>query len=574
MAQRMPNVQNHRREFIKNTIAIGSAIGLAGCIGDDDDFVDFGIEEDTEYEEVEPVSWLTLSREDNPDYFEEAQQSHSMLADLGFSFDETVQESGAWVDTLFDKDYDCATIGWSNTVERLFPYYNLYFSFHSQFAGEGGGNFSEWTSEEYDETVEAFASEMDLEDRQEMAFQCQEILAKNVPVIYTTHPATLNAHNTDLFTGWEKMIGGFPYFNPISLRTAEGDPDTVVYGTVSPPEQYPNFMGHTGPQAVFLHKLNYDPLVQMDTDGNPVAEGAAEDWEVVDDTTIDVTLRDGMTWHDGEPVTVEDVKFTWDYAVEHGIPYLAADIAPYESSEILDDRTVRFNLETPFGGFISVSMYRLPILPEHVWDGITEEEGLDHPSQWGDPDMTGCGPFQMVSYDPGNRIRFEKFEDHYAADEYDFDTLIYDIYGTNTTVVGDLIGGEVTFASDLGVTDWERADDEDHVDAEATGTIQANGIFINTDNEPFNDVLVRQAMAYAIDSQLILDTVHQGMGEIARSPVTPDNETYHNPDVEAYERNMEQARDLLVEAGLGAEDGTLMKPVDWEPTVEYVGLDE
>ena len=62
----------------------------------------------------------------------------------------------------------------------------------------------------------------------------------------------------------------------------------------------------------------------MCTTGRPIAEGAAKDWQVVDDTTIEVTLRQGMTWHDGESVTPEDVKFTWDYATKHGIPYLAS----------------------------------------------------------------------------------------------------------------------------------------------------------------------------------------------------------------------------------------------------------
>ena len=568
-----------RRRFLKQAVASGTIVGIAGCSGngngDPSPSGTEDLDEGTEYEEVPPINWLTLSREDNPTYYEEAQQSQAMLEEIGFTFEEDVYESGQWADTLFAKDYDIATIGWSNTVERLFPYYNLFFSFHSQYSGEGGGNFSNLESDRYDETVENFAAEVDDERSRELAFECQEILADNVPVAYTTHPSALIAHNTDLFTGWDPMVGEWAYFNPTSLKSAEnqGETDTIVLATTSPPEQYPNFISHTGPQAVFLHKLNYDPLVQMDVTGQPIAEGAAEGWEIVDDTTIDVTLREGMTWHDGESVTPEDVKFTWDYATEYGIPYLASDIEPYDSSEILDDQTIRFNLEDPFAGFIPVSLYRVPIIPQHIWDGITEEEDLDNPGQWNDPDMTGSGPFQMVNYEPGNRIVFEKFEDHYHADEYDFDSIVYNIYGTNSTAIGDVISGSATIAQAVGYTDWQRAEDSESTEAIDNPSIQANGQFLNMDSEPLNDLLVRQAIAYGLNRTELAQTVHQGYAEVAVSPVAPANDEYHNPDVNAYEYNVEQAQSLLEEAGFRYDGDTLVKPVDWEPTQKFVDGD-
>ncbi|WP_313693476.1 ABC transporter substrate-binding protein [Halorarum halobium] len=570
---------SHRRKFLKRAAVTGSLVGLAGCQGDGGDATPAETqtpEPGVEYEEVDAVSWLTLSREDNPGYYEEAQQAMGMLEEIGFQFDESVYESGQWVNTLFAKDYDIANIGWSNTVERLFPYYNLYFSFHSQYAGPDGGNFSNFVSDEYDQAVENFASEMDEDARQELAYRCQEILARNVPTAFTTHPSSLIAHNTEEFSGWDPMVGEWAYFNPTTLKSAtrQAGDGTVVFATTAPPEQYPNFMSHTGPAAVFLHKLNYDPLVQMSTTGRPIAEGAAESWEVVDDTTIDVTLRSGMTWHDGEPVTPEDVKFTWDYATEHGIPYLASDIEPYESSEVTGENSIRFTLSNPFAGFIPVSMYRVPIIPQHVWEGVTAENDLDHPGQWENPDMTGSGPFRMVNYEPGNRIVFEKHADHYAAGEYDFDSIVYNIYGTNSTAVGDVINGNATFTQGLGYTDWQRAQNSDTAEAIENPSIQANGLFFNVNNEPFNDVLVRQAMAYALNRTEIAQTVHQGYAQPAKSPVAPANEGYHNPDVAAYEFSLQQARSLLEESGFRYEGDTLMKPVDWEPTTEYVSVSD
>lgn len=579
---------SQRREFLKQLGVVGTVAGLAGCSGDGGQNTPAGgttetdtpaetktLEPDTEYEDVPEFSWLTLARGDNPVYYEEAQQAQSMLEELGFRFSEDVYESGQWVDTLFAKEYDLANIGWSNTVERLFPYYNLYFSFHSQYAGEGGGNFMNWTSDDYDTAVENFAAEMDDDARQELAFRCQEIIAQNAPVAMMTHPASLIAHNTQEYSGWDPMVGEWAYFNPTTLKTGvdEAGDGTVIFATTSPPEQYPNFMSHTGPAAVFLHKLNYDPLVQMDTNGQPIAEGAAQNWEVVDDTTIDVQLREGMTWHDGEPVTPEDVKFTWDYATEWGLPYLSSDIAPYESSEVMDDNTIRFNLKNPFAGFIQVSLYRVPILPQHVWDGVAEENDLDHPGQWNDPVMTGSGPFMMTEYDPGNRIVFDKHDGHYFADEYDIDQIVYNIYGSNSTAVGDLINGDATFSQGLGTTDWGRAQDSENTEAIENPSIQANGVFMNTNNEPFNDVTVRRAVAYAIDRSLIVQTVHQGNAQPAKSPIAPANEFYHNPDVPAYQHSLNQAQELLQESGFRYDGDTLVWPTDWEPNTEFVSVD-
>ena len=584
----------NRRRFVK-TVVGGTFVGLAGCAGedapepadDDDDVADDTDpadverpppEDDVDYESLGTLSWLSQSREDAPQRYEEGQFYQTYVEDLGFEYEEDVMELGAWVDTLFERDWDFAHLGWSDTVERVFPYYNLFFSFHSQFAEIGEGNFQMFRSDEYDDVIESFSQEMDLDARIEYAYQAQEIIGKNQPVIFTVHPPSLVAHNDAQFTDWELMVGEYAYWNRYSLMTADrgqGD-DTMIFGTVAPPEDYPNFMSHTGPAAQFLHRINYDPLVQVGPDGEVIPEAAAESWDVVDDTTIEFELREGMTFHDGEPVTAEDVVFTWDFATGHGVPYIAADIAAYESAEAVDDTFVRFNLAEPFSAFIPVACYRLPILPQHVWDGVTEREDLGHPGEWPDPDTTGSGPFELVQYDPGDRIVFHKHEDHYNADRYEFDQLIWDIYGTSTAVLGDLEPGTVDFTQGLGPTDWQRADDMEEVVATDNPAIAANGIWVQNDQEPFNDVLVRQALAYAMDREEVLATVYDGLGLEARSPITPGNDVYFNDGTPTYDHDLERAIELLTESGFrwDEESGEILKPVDWEPSVEYVGLDD
>ena len=580
-------IDSNRRGFIKGSATFGIAAMIAGCTGQDpDDDDDNGRENgdppddgtpepDVEYEPLPTYNYHTLPRSDDAEGYEWAVMARQQLEVLGFDFDWEVLESSTWADRLFARDWDFNHLTWFGTIERVYPYYNLFYSFHSQFATEAGGNFQMWESEEYDEAVENFIEAQELEEQQQWANRCQEILALNQPVIFGLHEDTLSAANTDQFTNWNGMLDWNVYWNVNSLRDIEavGDAEEVVFGTPIEQENYPNFFAVTG-NSLETHKMSYDTPLAYDYDGELYGL-AAEDWEFVDETTIDVTLRDGMTWHDGEDVTAEDLKFTWDAIQEYPVPYIESDVEPYESSELLDDLTVRFNLSRPFGGFTRISLFRVPILPRHVWDGVTEREGLEHPGEWTDPDMTGSGPFEFVSYEPGDRIVYQKNPDHRFADDIDFETLVYRVYGAEATLTGDLIDGQVTFAQRMGPTHWDRANDAPNVEATAEPSIAANGVWCRCDMAPFNDVRVRQALAHAINIQEVIDIIYRGRGERAVSPVAPANEAFYNEDVARYDYDLDRARELLMEAGLRwDDDGRLMMPVDWEPEVEYISPDD
>lgn len=579
-----------RRDLLKMGIAVGTGTALAGCSGSDDDGGGGTVgetetstetppeatpEPDTEYEQLPRWNWTALSRSFDPQFYEWSVMARQQLERLGFRFEWEVLESSTWVDRLFARDWDFNQLSWFGTVERVFPYYNLYFSFHSSFANEEGGNFSMWTSDEYDEAVENFNSSLKLEDQQRWADRCQEILALNQPVIFGLHPDTLSAANTDQYTNWKSMFGLNTFFNRNTLRDIQptGEATAVIAGATAGMESYPNFFAVTG-NALETHQLTYDTPVYYDYEGKP-RPAAAKEWNVVDETTVDVTLREGMSWHDGEEVTAEDLKYTWDALQEYPVPYLASDTAPYESSELKGEYTVRFNLKNPFAGFVNISLYRVPILPKHVWDGITEEKGLEHPREWSDPDMTGSGPFKFVTYEPGNRIVFEKNPEHRFADSIEFDKLVYNVYGNEASVVGDLVGGDVTFAQDLGPNNWDRANGAESVNAIANESLATNGVWVRCDKEPFNDVVVRRALAHALNREEVLNTVYRGYATKARSPISPRNEVFFNGDVPMYEYDFQRARDLLFETGFRWDDkGRLVKPVDWEPTTEYVSPDE
>jgi peptide/nickel transport system substrate-binding protein len=574
-----------RRRFMKAGVGSGTLVGLAGCTGGSDDETNQTnqtndsstgdqptTEADIEYEPVPEQEFIVIARNWSSKLYEHNVIARRQLERLGFQFDFNVLEVGAWVDKFLQHEWDLTTSAWAGSPERIFPYYNLYFSFHSSFADEESSEQPGFKFDKYDQAVERMTRSVDRETQQEACYRCQEILGANAASLFTVHPAALVAANTTQFTGWKERIGNMAYSNVNSLRDIEptDGADTVVYGTPRALQNYPNFMAVTGPDAIMVHVLNYDTLSRLSYEGEP-QPAAAEDWEWEDDATFVVTLRDGMTWHDGERVTADDLVFTWEFANEHGIPYLSSDLEPFESAEKLDERTVRMNLAEAFGGWTIVSLTRIPILPQHVWDGVTEEQDLSHPSEWSDPDMTGSGPFQFVDYQPGNQIVFEKNPDHYWADDISFERFVYKVYETESALVGDIISGTATFGQYLNPNNWQRAKENSNVKATENPNLQTNNVYMNIRREPFNDVLVRKALAHAVNKQEILDVVYQGLGETASSPVAPANSFFHNEDTPYFEGNLSKARDLLAQSGFRWDDnGQLMIPVDWEPSQTYV----
>ena len=100
------------------------------------------------------------------------------------------------------------------------------------------------------------------------------------------------------------------------------------------------------------------------------------------DRTIEVTLRDDVKFHDGRPLTVEDVKFTFDFAKEVKAPYYMSKIKAIESVEITGDNKLVFKLSEPFAPFMSNGLALVGILPKHIWESKYQELGAEGILSW------------------------------------------------------------------------------------------------------------------------------------------------------------------------------------------------
>src|SRR5699024_1365598 len=134
-------------------------------------------------------------------------------------------------------------------------------------------------------------------------------------------------------------------------------------------------------------RLVYDKLVRLSPEMEPVP-AAATDWDVIDETTVEFTLRKGMVFHDGEKVDAEDIIFSFDCMDKWNDGYLQSFLDPIKEVEIMDQYNVRFHLEEPYAPLLTAALTQIPILPKHIWENI-EGDPTDHPNL----DPIGSGPF-------------------------------------------------------------------------------------------------------------------------------------------------------------------------------------
>ena len=575
----------NRRKLV-SSLALGAIASFAGCTGlqpsgnnDSDENapggnnnseltqsgnyeINAGPEPDTEYEKVRDIQFWTNPRSSQSDLFQVGRLAANHLTELGVTVNFQVKGQSQRVDNVFSGKFDMAQLKWSGLPTNAIPYYNLYASFHSDSVGET--NIPKFKNDKFDQAVNEFKTAYDKKKRVKAAKKAQKILSEQVPVDFCIVPQSRVAANTTSFTNWKEQVGGYSYSNITTLRKLQsnGDKNALIYGSEQPLRGFPNFMTlASSPETWILYKLMYDSLVELDLNGKPYGR-AAKNWEIKDDTTIVFTLRKGMKWQDGKKVSAEDVKFTWDYVTEWEIGWLSSDYAPYKSSKVIDNNTIQFNLSEPSAIFIPISAYRMPILPKHIWSGIIEEKGFEKPTEWTNPNTTGSGPLQLEQYESNQKIAFKKHNDHYWSDELPFDRFVQNMYGSQTPAIGALEDNEIQFIQSVQPSAFERLKSADQIKATAAPSFPVSAIFYMNTVEPYDDLAIRKAFAYATNKQDMIDIIYNGAASKSPTCVAPAADPYYNQDAKIYEHNVNKARKTLKQAGYRWDkDGNLLQPI-------------
>ena len=274
-------------------------------------------------------------------------------------------------------------------------------------------------------------------------------------------------------------------------------------------------------------------LFKIDNDGNIIPEIAEEVTKVDAKTTL-IKIKKDLFFSNGEPVTVDDVLFSLNRAKES--PRMMQDFYMIESFEKVDDTTIKVKTFYEAGNLL----HKLASMGASIMNKKALEENENN--------IIGSGMFKLKEWVAGDRIVLERNEYFKEANSNVKEIIIKFIPEANSRMIM-LETGEVDIAEALLPLDFQKISKED--DKFTTVEMQSSSnMFIGFDlrDKHLSDKRVRQAIAYAINNQDIVDSIYNGSATVATSPI-PKITTGHNENSNPYEQNIEKAKELLAEAG-------------------------
>jgi peptide/nickel transport system substrate-binding protein len=298
-------------------------------------------------------------------------------------------------------------------------------------------------------------------------------------------------------------------------------------------------------EAAYMANV-YEQLLRINPPGSAqkFTPLLAESWESsADGLTWTFHLRQGVKFHDGEPMNSAAVKKSIEAAKDHGGASFIW--APLKSIDTPDDNTVVFNLSysAPMD-LIASSLYGAWIVSPKALDAAAADTNY-----WSKGVEAGTGPYTIQSYTPDQEIVFKKFDDYWGGWQgTHYDTIVNSIVPEATTQQQMLEGGDVDLASRLPTESYASfKNNPDYTYSEEPSFFNYVGFF-NTTKAPLNDPKVRQALSYAIPYQDIINIGAKGLGTQSRGPV-PAGVWPWSDQVNQYTYDLDKAKQLLKDAG-------------------------
>lgn len=293
---------------------------------------------------------------------------------------------------------------------------------------------------------------------------------------------------------------------------------------------------------VIMARVFFNGLCRYDPETYQPVPSLAESWDISEDgLTWTFHLRQDVKWHDGVDFTAEDVKFSMDTFIKdfRGSRYLT-EVA---SCEVLDPYTLQVNMNNPFPAFASYLINRFMVAPKHLLEGTD----IANNNEFNRVMPIGTGAYKMVEYVPGEYIICEANKDYFLGAPK-IDRVIFKIMPDSTTQIAQLKTGEIDLVQ-LEAFDLPSIEKDTNIDVINFVNSKWYALHINHNFPLFQDKRVRQAMAHAIDRNLLVESVLNGKGVPADSPIIPQLTWAYNPNLEPYSYDPELSLQLFKEAG-------------------------
>ena len=281
----------------------------------------------------------------------------------------------------------------------------------------------------------------------------------------------------------------------------------------------------------------YSCLTKLDQEGNVIGD-LAESWETSEDgLTWTFKLHEGVKFHDGSDFKASDVKFSIER--EKNSPLNAYMVEKIQEVVVDNDYQVTFKMSAPDGSLLyNLAQGGSAMFSESAVTAAGDEYA-QHP--------VGTGPMKYVEWVPNDHITLERFDDYFAG-PCAAKTVTFRVIPEGSSRTIALQNGEVDAVAGIAATDVKAVQADSNLENVMVTNTGVEYLGFNFEKEPFNNVLVRQAICHAINKQDIVDVVYEGFGEPCNTVVGLPIPGYDDT-VEGYDYNPEKAKELLAQAG-------------------------
>ncbi|HTZ80253.1 MAG TPA: ABC transporter substrate-binding protein [Stellaceae bacterium] len=281
-----------------------------------------------------------------------------------------------------------------------------------------------------------------------------------------------------------------------------------------------------------------------------------------DGKTLTITLRQGVVFHDGEPMNAAAVKYSLERHLTFPGSTRKSEISSIQSIDVVDDHTVKLNLSAPLSPLLAALADRAGMIVSPKAAEAEKDKFGNHP--------VCAGPYKFVERVAQDHITVEKFDKYWDKDKIHIDKIVFQPIPDNSVRVANLRSGGLDFIERVAPTDLAQIRGDGNLAVASIGEIGYQGITINTDNGPMSknplgqDPRIREAFSLSIDRQALNQVVFNGE-YIPGNQWVPPGSPYYDKSYPVPKRDIAKAKALLKEAGVEHPSFTLMFPNNTEP---------
>jgi peptide/nickel transport system substrate-binding protein len=311
--------------------------------------------------------------------------------------------------------------------------------------------------------------------------------------------------------------------------------DTLTWGQGA---DVTSFDPHVGKETAAVQVTNhiFDTLLEVDGVTGELKAQIAESWEQTSDVTYKFHIRKGIKFHDGSELTAEDVKYSLERAI--ATPAVAYIVDFISDVKVEDPYTVVMTTRAPYAPALRNLAVPFAAIVPKAYVEADKDRFIRQP--------VGSGPYRFVSWSQSDQVRLEAFADYYAGPAKTKNLVMKVIPEASQRTIA-LETGELDLSYDITPSDIKLIEANGALTVYRSPPLTCFYVSMNLRKKPWDNKLVRQAVSHAVDRQLIIDTVLNGLGQAADAIIAPAVYGYYSTGVDEYDPEL--SKKLLAQAG-------------------------